>query len=80
MTRVVKLALIPGDGIGPEVVGEAEKVLDAAVADPHVEGSLPLDARQKLDRDPMAFHGRPALSGLSFSDRSAASRKAGAQA
>ena len=32
MTRVVKLALIPGDGIGPEVVGEAEKVLDAAVA------------------------------------------------
>ena len=32
MSRVVKLALIPGDGIGPEVVGEAEKVLDAAVA------------------------------------------------
>ena len=32
MSRVVKLALIPGDGIGPEVVTEAEKVLDAAVA------------------------------------------------
>ena len=32
MSRVVKLALIPGDGIGPEVVCEAEKVLDAAVA------------------------------------------------
>lgn len=32
MSRVVKLALIPGDGIGPEVVAEAEKVLDAAVA------------------------------------------------
>ena len=32
MSRVVKLALIPGDGVGPEVVGEAEKVLDAAVA------------------------------------------------
>ncbi|WP_100810525.1 MULTISPECIES: 3-isopropylmalate dehydrogenase [unclassified Microbacterium] len=31
MSRVVKLALIPGDGIGPEVVAEAEKVLDAAV-------------------------------------------------
>lgn len=32
MLRVVKLAVIPGDGIGPEVVAEAEKVLDAAVA------------------------------------------------
>ncbi|SBS70517.1 3-isopropylmalate dehydrogenase [uncultured Microbacterium sp.] len=30
MSRVIKLALIPGDGIGPEVVAEAEKVLDAA--------------------------------------------------
>ncbi|MFT4228714.1 MAG: 3-isopropylmalate dehydrogenase [Microbacterium sp.] len=30
MSRVVKLAVIPGDGIGPEVVAEAEKVLDAA--------------------------------------------------
>ncbi len=29
MTRVVKLAVIPGDGIGPEVVAEAVKVLDA---------------------------------------------------
>jgi 3-isopropylmalate dehydrogenase len=28
----VKLAVIPGDGIGPEVIGEAEKVLDAATA------------------------------------------------
>ena len=28
-SRVVKLAVIPGDGIGPEVVAEAEKVLDA---------------------------------------------------
>ncbi|GAA3648126.1 3-isopropylmalate dehydrogenase [Microbacterium marinilacus] len=32
MTRTVKLAVIPGDGIGPEVVAEAEKVLDAATA------------------------------------------------
>lgn len=32
MARVVRLALIPGDGIGPEVVGEAEKVLDAVTA------------------------------------------------
>ncbi|WOQ68560.1 3-isopropylmalate dehydrogenase [Microbacterium limosum] len=32
MSRVVSLAVIPGDGIGPEVVTEAEKVLDAAVA------------------------------------------------
>ncbi len=30
--RVVKLAVIPGDGIGPEVIAEAEKVLDAATA------------------------------------------------
>ncbi|WP_405375728.1 MULTISPECIES: 3-isopropylmalate dehydrogenase [unclassified Microbacterium] len=29
MSRVVKLAVIPGDGIGPEVVAEAEKVLAA---------------------------------------------------
>ncbi|MDU0346227.1 3-isopropylmalate dehydrogenase [Microbacterium sp. KSW2-29] len=33
MSRVVKLAVIPGDGIGPEVVGEAVKVLDAVTAD-----------------------------------------------
>lgn len=32
MSRVVKLAVIPGDGIGPEVVTEAVKVLDAATA------------------------------------------------
>ena len=31
-SRVVKLAVIPGDGIGPEVIGEAEKVLDAVTA------------------------------------------------
>jgi len=33
MSRVVKLAVIPGDGIGPEVVAEAVKVLDAVTAD-----------------------------------------------
>src|SRR3954453_18140757 len=27
---VVRLAVIPGDGIGPEVIAEAEKVMDAA--------------------------------------------------
>ena len=32
MSRVIRLALIPGDGIGPEVVAEAEKVLDAVTA------------------------------------------------
>ncbi|MBF4560655.1 3-isopropylmalate dehydrogenase [Microbacterium sp. VKM Ac-2870] len=32
MSRVIKLAVIPGDGIGPEVVGEAVKVLDAVTA------------------------------------------------
>ncbi|MFW5899038.1 MAG: 3-isopropylmalate dehydrogenase [Jiangellaceae bacterium] len=32
MTRSINLAVIPGDGIGPEVVGEALKVLDVALA------------------------------------------------
>ncbi len=32
MTRSINLAVIPGDGIGPEVVQEALKVLDAALA------------------------------------------------
>ena len=31
MSRIVNLAVIPGDGIGPEVIAEAEKVLAAAV-------------------------------------------------
>jgi len=37
MSRQVKLAVIPGDGIGPEVVAEAVKVLDAATAASGVE-------------------------------------------
>ncbi|MGF2948242.1 3-isopropylmalate dehydrogenase [Microbacterium alcoholitolerans] len=36
MSRVVKLALIPGDGIGREVTEQAERVLDAATADSEV--------------------------------------------
>ena len=32
MSRVITLAVIPGDGIGPEVVAEAEKILDAVTA------------------------------------------------
>ncbi|WZH36112.1 MAG: 3-isopropylmalate dehydrogenase [Microbacterium enclense] len=36
MSRVVKLAVIPGDGIGPEVVAEAVKVLDAVTAESEV--------------------------------------------
>jgi len=32
MTRSIDLAVIPGDGIGPEVVAEGLKVLDAALA------------------------------------------------
>ncbi|WP_345750548.1 3-isopropylmalate dehydrogenase [Microbacterium rhizophilus] len=32
MARTIRLAVIPGDGIGPEVVAEAEKVLDAVTA------------------------------------------------
>ncbi len=36
MSRVVKLAVIPGDGIGPEVIAEAERVLDAVTANSEV--------------------------------------------
>lgn len=32
MTRTIKLAVIPGDGIGPEVISEANRVLDAVLA------------------------------------------------
>ncbi|WP_022899061.1 3-isopropylmalate dehydrogenase [Humibacter albus] len=38
MSRQVALAVIPGDGIGPEVVAEAIKVLDAVV-DPAVDSA-----------------------------------------
>ena len=31
MTRTIKLAVIPGDGIGPEVIAEANRVLDAVL-------------------------------------------------
>ncbi|MCS5716369.1 3-isopropylmalate dehydrogenase [Herbiconiux sp. CPCC 205716] len=37
MERTIKLALIPGDGIGPEVVAEAVKVLDAVAPGAGVE-------------------------------------------
>lgn len=36
MNRTIKLAVIPGDGIGPEVVAEGLKVLHAAVGDSDV--------------------------------------------
>ena len=32
MPRTIRLAVLPGDGIGPEVTAEAERVLNAAVA------------------------------------------------
>ncbi len=31
-----KIALIPGDGIGPEIVGEAKKVLDKVCEKYHI--------------------------------------------
>ena len=40
MTRTVRLATIPGDGIGPEVLREALRVMTAAVGD---------DARIEVD-------------------------------
>lgn len=33
MTRTIKLAVIPGDGIGPEVIEQANRVIDAATND-----------------------------------------------
>lgn len=32
MTRTIKLAVLPGDGIGPEVIEQANRVLDAVLA------------------------------------------------
>ena len=32
MIRTIRLAAIPGDGIGPEVLGEAQRVLEVVVA------------------------------------------------
>ncbi|WP_285137107.1 3-isopropylmalate dehydrogenase [Microbacterium sp. lyk4-40-TSB-66] len=52
MSRVVKLAVIPGDGIGPEVVAEAVKVLDAVTAGSEVafeKTSFSLGAGRYLD-------------------------------
>ena len=37
MTRTIKLAVIPGDGIGPEVIEQANRVLDAVLAGGEVE-------------------------------------------
>ena len=37
MTRSIRLAVIPGDGIGPEVIEQANRVLDAAVVGSGVE-------------------------------------------
>ncbi|AYY12506.1 3-isopropylmalate dehydrogenase [Actinobacteria bacterium YIM 96077] len=39
MTQNINLAVVPGDGIGPEVVGEGLKVLDAALTDTKVSSS-----------------------------------------
>jgi len=33
MTKIVKIALIPGDGIGKEVMPEGVRVLEAAAGD-----------------------------------------------
>ncbi|CAN5498368.1 3-isopropylmalate dehydrogenase [soil metagenome] len=51
MTRTIDLATIPGDGIGPEVVAEALKVLGAVLA-PEVEIAVteyPFSARHYLE-------------------------------
>ncbi|MFC5337643.1 3-isopropylmalate dehydrogenase [Leucobacter denitrificans] len=37
MTRTIKLAVIPGDGIGPEVTEQANRVLDAVIAGSDVQ-------------------------------------------
>ena len=53
MVSTVRLAVIPGDGIGPEVVAEALKVLDAAVAEQRrrVRADAVLARRRALPRD-----------------------------
>ena len=34
------VALIPGDGIGPEIVNEARKVLDLNKSERHIRGGM----------------------------------------
>ncbi|MDO4888081.1 MAG: 3-isopropylmalate dehydrogenase [Actinomycetaceae bacterium] len=43
MTRTIDLAVIPGDGIGPEVVAEGLKVLEAALTVTNRAGREPVD-------------------------------------
>lgn len=45
MSRTIDLAVIPGDGIGPEIVPEALKVLTAALASAATEGAEAVDLR-----------------------------------
>lgn len=45
MSRTIDLAVIPGDGIGPEIVPEALKVLTAALATSATEGAGAVDLR-----------------------------------
>ena len=42
MTRTIKLAVIPGDGIGPEVIEQANRVLDAVL----LGGEVVLDSTE----------------------------------
>ncbi|MGV8884334.1 MAG: 3-isopropylmalate dehydrogenase [Microbacteriaceae bacterium] len=51
MPSVLSLAVIPGDGIGPEVIAEARKVLDAALpSDVHVDATTyPFSAAHYLE-------------------------------
>ena len=62
-TGTVRLAVIPGDGIGPEVTAEALKVLEAASPDgvkfEPTRYDLGADAVAADDRDPVGSrHGR----------------------
>ena len=79
MVGQVKLAVIPGDGIGPEVIAEALKVLEAATAgsDVAVRARRELLARRRpLPRDRRRAHRRRPRRDSRSTTRSCSARSA----
>jgi isocitrate/isopropylmalate dehydrogenase len=52
MSKAYQIAVLPGDGIGPEVMAEGLKVLDIAAKKFFLEGQKVA----KIDQDVMWFH------------------------
>ena len=50
-----KLAVIPGDGIGPEVIGEALKVLDKVARPKLRQGNFEKYSNGSLHPEPWAY-------------------------